>query len=191
MRWTPAAVLFLAGISAAIAQTDRATITGTVSDPDRAVVPGARVEARNVETGTVYPTTTTSTGNYVIPLLPGGSYQVMVSVQGFKKFVRSGLTVETAQVMRIDVLLEIGSASDSVTVDGNATLLRTESGAVSHNVSGSYLADLPILGIGPAAAGSFGIRNPYAIAQLLPGTYFAPNVNMVINGAPSHRLLPD
>src|SRR5215471_14313979 len=101
---------------AAFGQGDRGTITGTVSDPAGAIVAGAAVEARNVATGAVFPATTTDTGNYTIPQLPFGDYEVSVSVSGFKRYVRRGLTVQVAQTVRVDVLLEVGGTTDIVNV---------------------------------------------------------------------------
>jgi hypothetical protein len=98
-------------------QGDRGTITGTVADPAGAVVAGASIEATNIETGGVYPSQTTSTGNYTIAQLPAGTYQVSVNVPGFKKYVRQGIVVQVAQVLRVDVGLEVGSAAESVTVN--------------------------------------------------------------------------
>jgi hypothetical protein len=112
----------------AFAQSDRGTITGTVSDPAGAVVANAPIQAKNVETGVVYEGATSTTGNYTLVQLPAGSYQVSVTVPGFKKYTRSGLTVQVAQTLRIDVTLEVGATSDSVTVSEAATLLKTESG---------------------------------------------------------------
>src|SRR5579884_79857 len=121
-----ASVLFCAVFS--FAQSDRGTITGTVSDPAGAVVPNAPIEAKNVETGAVYQAATTSTGNYTLAQLPVGSYELDVNVPGFKKYVRQGLTIQVAQTLRIDVNLEVGSASEAVTVTEAAPLLKTESG---------------------------------------------------------------
>ena len=134
--------------SLAFAQGDRGTITGAIADPAGAVVAGAPVEARNVDTGAVYQAATTSTGNYTLAELPAGSYELSVSVPGFKKYVRRGLTVEVAQTLRIDVALEVGTASESVTVNEAAPLLKTESGELSHNVGTDRMDNLPILGIG-------------------------------------------
>jgi len=77
--------LGLLTIPALFAQSDRGTITGTVSDPAGAVVAGANVQAKNIETGVVFDTVTSATGNYTIGQLPVGSYEVDVTVQGFKK----------------------------------------------------------------------------------------------------------
>jgi len=73
---------------AAFAQSDRGTITGTVSDPTNAVIPGANVVATNTETAARYETVSTETGNYTLAQLPSGLYQVSVELAGFKKYVR-------------------------------------------------------------------------------------------------------
>src|SRR5512142_3098038 len=101
---------------AAFAQSDRGTITGTVTDPAGAVVPGAPVEARNVQTGAVYQAAGSSTGKYTLSQLPTGTYEMSVTVAGFKKFVRQNIALPVAQTVRIDVALEVGSATESVTV---------------------------------------------------------------------------
>lgn len=168
------------------AQGDRGTITGTVTDPAGAVIANAAVQARNVETGAQFTAASTDTGNYTLPELPAGSYEMTVNVPGFKRYVRSGLTIQVAQVARIDVALEVGASTESVTVQADAALLKTESGDLSHNISVESLDTLPILGIGTANAGSSGIRNPNAVTQLIPGAYYAANSNIVINGAPTN-----
>src|SRR3974377_694235 len=93
------------------AQNDRGTITGTVADPAGAVVANASIEARHVETGALYQAASTETGNYTLAQLPARQYEVSVTVPGFKKYVRQGLTVQVAQTLRIDVALEVGAAS--------------------------------------------------------------------------------
>ena len=169
---------------AAFAQGDRGTITGTIADPAGAVVAGARIEARNVETGAAYSVESTATGNYTLSQLPAGSYELSVGVPGFKKYVRQGLRVEVAQTLRIDIGLEVGSASESVTVTEAATLLKTEGGELSHNVTSKSLDELPILGVG-VAAGSGAIRNPMAVVALIPGVFNDINNNLKVNGAPA------
>jgi hypothetical protein len=172
--------------STAFAQSDRGTITGTVTDPAGAVIANAAIEARNQATGLVYQAATTSTGNYTIAQLPAGIYEVSATVPGFKKYVRQGITVEVAQVLRIDIALEVGAASESVTVQADAPLLRTETGDISHQVTARVMDDLPILGIGASQAGSSGIRNPYAATQLIPGTMWQANAQVRVNGAPNN-----
>ncbi len=178
------ATLLMFGVLA-FAQGDRGTITGTVADPAGAVVANAAIEARNTETGSVFNTQSTATGNYTLSQLPAGTYEISVTVQGFKKYVRQGLTVEVAGTLRIDVGLEVGSAAESVTVNEAAPLLKTESGELSHNVTAERMNDLPVLSVG-AAAGSSSIRNPTSVAQLVPGTFLNANVNLKVNGAPAN-----
>src|SRR5216117_370249 len=136
--------LFLSVLTA-FAQTDRGTITGTVSDATGAVIPGAAVEARNVATGTVYQAGSSETGNYTLAQLPAGTYELSVELQGFRKFVRPGIIVEVARVTRIDAALQVGAATESVTVQAESPLLKTESGEVSHNIGTDQLNSLPVV----------------------------------------------
>ncbi len=185
--WTLSLLVVLSW--AAFAQSDRGTITGTIADPAGAGVARAAVEARNVDSGATYPVASSATGNYTIGELPVGTYELSVKVPGFKEFIRRGLTIQVAQTLRIDVALEIGNATESVTVTAEAPLLKTESGEVSENVSMDRMDNLPLLPTGPAA-GNSGIRNPYAVIALLPGSYYAGtgtaanNSTVQINGAP-------
>lgn len=167
------------------AQSDRGTITGTVADAAGAMVATAPVEIRNVETGAVYQAGTSGTGNYTLAQLPAGKYELSVTVPGFKKFVRTNIQVNVAETYRVDVALEIGSNADSVTVTETAALLNTESGELSHTVTTDTMNNLPVMGIG-ASAGSSGIRNPYAVVQLLPGTTYSPDVAIRVNGLPAN-----
>src|ERR1051326_8463253 len=94
---------------AAFAQSDRGTITGTIADPAGAVVAGAPIEMRNVETGVVNRAASSATGNFTLAQLPAGQYELSVTVPGFKKYVRQGITVDVAQTFRVDIILEVGS----------------------------------------------------------------------------------
>jgi hypothetical protein len=178
--------------SAAFAQSDRGTITGTISDPAGAVIASASIEARNTATGALYPTASSGTGNYTIAQLPAGTYDLSVTVAGFKKYVRQGLQVEVAETARIDVALEVGSSTESITVEAAAPLLKTEGGEVSHNVATETLDALPILTLTGAAASigaanSLGnIRNPLAAVQLLPGARISTDAILRVNGMPSN-----
>ena len=171
MRINVAAALLFVFALPLIGQSNRGTITGTVSDPAGAVVPAAAVEARNTETAAVYPVAASSTGNYTIPELPSGTYELTVTAPGFKKFIRPGLIVEAAQTIRADAALEVGSASESVTIQDVAPLLKTESGEVSNTIATKTMDTLPLLAVG---SNSSGIRNPFNIVALLPGAYYQP-----------------
>ena len=172
--------------SIAFAQSDRGTITGTVTDSTGAVIPNAPVQAKNSVTGVAYQGATSDTGNYTLSQLPAGPYQLSMAAPGFKKYTRAGLTVEVAQVLRVDITLEVGASTESVTVTAAASLLNTETGDVRHDIRSETLDELPVLGIGAANAGSGGIRNPNAMVNLIPGTYFIANAEVRINGAPDN-----
>src|SRR5690242_7789447 len=122
-HWISALLLSLT--LAAFAQSDRGTITGTIADPAGAVVANASIEARNVGTGAISAVASSATGNYTLAELPAGNYEISVSVSGFKKSVRQGLTVQVAQTLRLDIALEVGSATESVTVTEEVPLLKT------------------------------------------------------------------
>ena len=170
----------------ALAQSDRGTITGTVADQTNAVIPGASVVATNADTSARFETISTETGNYTLAQLPAGVYQITAELPGFKRYVRQGINVLVAQTLRIDVALEVGAATDEVTITADAPLLRTESSDVSHSVPSSRLDELPILGIGGTLSGSAGIRNPYAMVQLVPGSTWTPNSLVRLNGTPAN-----
>ncbi len=171
---------------AAFSQSDRGTITGTVTDSTGAVIANAPVQAKNSETGVVYEGATSNTGNYTISQLPAGSYEISTSAPGFKKYTRAGLVVEVAQILRADIALDVGAATESVVVTAAASLLNTETGDVRHDVRSDRLDELPILGIGANQAGSSGIRNPNAMVNLIPGTFFIANAEVRVNGAPDN-----
>jgi hypothetical protein len=191
MRHVAAAVALSLCALAVFAQTDRGTITGTITDPAGAVVANAPIEARNVNTGAVYPAATSGTGNYTIAQLPVGTYEISVTVAGFKKYLRTGIGVEVAGIDRVDVTLEVGATTDSVVVNAEASLLKTESTEVSYTVPTDTLNELPIMTLSGAPSG-FGntsglgnIRNPLAALQLLPGTDFSTDNTLRVNGMPS------
>ncbi len=173
----------------AFGQSDRGTITGTIADPAGAVVAAVPVEVKNVETGGLYEAASTATGNYTVAQLPVGTYTMTVVAPGFKRFVQENIRVQVAQVIRIDVALEVGSAAESITVTDEVSLLKTESGEMSHTVSAKRLNELPILGIGGGNSSSQGMRYYLSQTQLLPGVYFSTGANGIrVNGAPNNTL---
>ncbi len=164
---------------AAFGQSDRGTITGTITDPAGAVVANAPIKVLNAATGATYQAASTATGNYTLSQLPTGIYELDLTVPGFKHYVRKNIEVPVAQTIRLDVALEIGAASDSVTVTEAAPLLKTESGELSHNVSTERMNSLPVLSIGATTAG---LRNVYSSIQLIPGATYNADQTVRING---------
>ena len=107
--------------SSAFAQQITATLTGTISDPNGAVVPGAVVTATSNETGQSRTATTNDEGNYTITFLPPGTYNVTIAKTGFADTVRENVRLEIAQTASIDVTLGVGAATVDVTIDNNET----------------------------------------------------------------------
>jgi hypothetical protein len=182
MRQLRLLVSLFAACLAVFGQSDRGTITGTVTDPAGAVIASAPVEAKSETTGITYPAATSTTGNYTLSELPVGTYDVSVSAPGFKKATRAGVQVTAFTTFRVDFQLEVGAATETVTITGEAPLLKTESGELSHNIDVNSLDTLPILTIGSDAAG---VRNPLASISLLPGASFSSDAVLRINGMPS------
>src|SRR5688572_26795671 len=107
------------------AQDTRGSISGTVTDPQAAVIAGATVIVANTGTGTSTRLTTNAGGYFEAPLLLPGSYSITVETSGFKRSVRSGLTLEIGERLQIDFQLEVGGTSESVTVSAEAPMLDT------------------------------------------------------------------
>src|SRR3984957_14595177 len=171
----------------AFGQGANATITGTITDPTGLPVAAANVEAKNIETGVVYSGASTAAGNYAVPNLPVGTYELTVKVPGFKTYNHTNLAMAAAQVVKEDIALEVGATTESITVEAQASLLKTEGGEQGDNVTVEQMVDSPLLGIGTVNSGTSGVRNPYNVLQTLPGVtgYNAGGTvggPMVVNG---------
>lgn len=186
MKATVTGVCFVLLSGAAFAQSDRGTITGAITDPAGAVVPNAPVEVKNSETGVLYQAASSTTGNYTLAQVPAGNYELAVTVPGFKKYVHKNIVVEVAQTVRVDIPLEVGAATESVTVTEESTLLKTESGELSHTIQAQRLIDLGVLGIGGSFSSSQGMRFYMTEIQLVPGTYAVSGfvTGARVNGSP-------
>lgn len=168
MRKTPLfAVLFLVAVLASgpvWAQTLFGTISGTVVDQTRQVVPGATVTLTNQDTGNVLTQASTDAGTFSFPNMPLGHYTISVELTGFKKAVRQNIQNRASQVTDVNMMLEVGGVSEVVSVESGAELVNTSSpqleGYTTKNV-----ADLPI----PDLTG-----NPINLAVIAPGTTSQP-----------------
>jgi outer membrane receptor protein involved in Fe transport len=149
--------LVLLGVVALHAQGN-GTIHGTVVDPTGSATPDAKVVALLEERGTVREITASREGDYIFPSLPVGTYTITVQAQGFKMFRRSGVTLTTEQNVRIDVQLEVGNVSESVTVSAEAPLVDSRSSVIGTLIDSRRVTDLPLNG-----------RNIIGLAALLPG----------------------
>jgi hypothetical protein len=163
------------------AQADRGTITGTISDATGALIPGAKVNLTNVDTGAHYDTVTTGTGNYTIPSVPVGTYNLAVEQPGFSRYEQKNIKVLVAVTTRVDVSLQVGQANQSVEVNADASQLQTESAESSTTITGKTINDLPLnFGIGAGA-----IRNPLSFIGLAPGSSISGWNVIKVNGSPT------
>ncbi len=128
------------------AQEFRSTISGRVTDPSGAAIPSAKVIATETNTGSKSEATSSPDGEYTLPFLAPGPYQLSVEVQGFKKYTQSGITLGTNVRVSQDVVLQIGSQSDSVTVTADVGLLSTASASVGQVITSSQIENMPMNG---------------------------------------------
>lgn len=138
--------VWLFTVSTLAAQSTRtATLVGTVTDPSGAFVVGAKVTVVNTETQFTYTGETTSNGDYYIPYLVPGPYQLKVEAAGFRTYVRSGIVLRVGESPRIDIQLEIGNITESVTVTGAVPLLETETAAAGGLMENRTFIRIPVL----------------------------------------------
>ncbi len=137
-----ATLLFLP--SAATAQTAQGRITGTVSDSSSAVIPGVEVIATNDDTGIVTRAQTNEVGLFVLPFLQVGTYTITATADGFKRYERSGVTIETSQVLELNIMMELGAVSETVTVTSESPLLQTSDSTVGQLINQRAVEDMPL-----------------------------------------------
>ena len=116
----------------ASAQTSQG-FTGLVADSTKAVIPTAKVTVHNEGTGVEKRATTTSSGNYTIPFLDPGVYDIKVEAAGFKSVTKTKITLTTDQTVEVNFALPVGEISESVTVDASANVL--DYGPLSTNIT--------------------------------------------------------
>lgn len=134
----------IAFASHALAQSNRANITGTVTDSSGAVVPGVAVTGTNSATGVVTQAVSNHDGIYVLPNLPPGTYSVDFTKNGYETLSRPSVTVNSTEVARIDAQLKVGATSETVTVTTNAPVLDLETATMGTNMKGDVVTDLPL-----------------------------------------------
>src|SRR6267378_4488219 len=129
--------------SPAYGQGNLGAITGTVQDPSGALVPDAALTITNIETGVKWTAETSSAGYYRVPV-PPGTYHLEAQKQGFKTEISDRILVPVAQVVTVDLTLQVGNQSEKVEVNSVAPLLTTSSAEVSSAVSAQEFETLPI-----------------------------------------------
>ena len=145
-------------------QANTGSIRGTVSDSTGAVVPSAKISLTNVKTGVQSTVATDGLGDYLFEFLPPGDYRIEAEVAGFKKFVRENITLDVTRQLRIDIPLEAGQVTETVSVTARASLIETETGSLSTTVENQQVTGLPLLS-----------RSPQDLRLLAPGVVNTAN----------------
>jgi hypothetical protein len=147
-RLFAAAVVLCLTISLApiSAQTTAGAIVGTVSDPSGAIIAGATITVTNMDTNISVRATTDQAGNYVVTPLNVGRYSVSVEAAGFKRSVRSDITLNVQDRLRVDAALEVGAVTDTVEVAAAAPMLETDTSYLGEVVDSQRIVDLPLNG---------------------------------------------
>ncbi len=153
--------LIIAG--SAVAQVSRGTITGIVTDPSGAVVPGVAIKVTNRATGVTNMVTTNRSGAYTVPLLPTGKYSLTAQQKGFKTYSRTDISVPVGETVRVDVSLTVGAATEKVTVTAPAPLLKRDTSDLGTAINNQLVTQLPLTSFGDQ-------RTPATFIQLMPGT---------------------
>jgi hypothetical protein len=141
-----ASVLALSLLAATVWGQVTASITGTVRDASGAIMTGAAVTVKHTESGLVRTAETDSNGNYTVPSLPVGRYEVSTEKTGFKQAVRRGINLVVAQEAVVNLTLEVGNVVDQVTVTAEASIVNTTLSPTSGLVSEQQIRDLPLNG---------------------------------------------
>lgn len=152
------AALFLYGAASSSAQVIFGSIQGTVTDESGAVVPGARVTVKNVDTGLARSTTSNNAGLYFLGEVRPGTYNLETESTGFARFVQSGIPVRIEDRVRVDVRLRLGQITEQVEVTAEPPLVQSENTTLGKVVVEKTIKELPLSG-----------RNAFALVKLVPG----------------------
>ena len=189
---TLASILLVSDV--AMSQESRSTIAGSVRDPQQAAVPGVQILAVQTDMGTEFKTVSNESGQFVLPLLPPGNYRITVETAGFKRYVRENFAISANQRYQLDIELELGGVTETVTVEAAAPMLTANTASMGQAIVTSQIENMPMNG-----------RTPLALAQLAFGVvptvdrqFFRPFDNngpsgFSMGGAPqrSNELLLD
>jgi len=130
------------------AQGSTGTISGVVRDISGAVIPGVMVTAKHTESGLTRTALTNETGAYSVQFLPVGAYEITAELAGFKQQVRRGINLVVGQEAVVNVTLEVGTVSETITVTGEAPIVNTTLSSTAGLVNESQIKDLPLNGRG-------------------------------------------
>ncbi|HET7695444.1 MAG TPA: TonB-dependent receptor [Vicinamibacterales bacterium] len=193
-----ACLALAAAATSGFAQDSRGTISGTVRDTSKGVVPGATVTITSEAMGNAITAVTNQDGFFQAPYLIAGTYKIAVELQGFKKYVREGIEVRIADRLDLDITLEVGGTVEEVTVAATTPLLQTTNASLGNVVDARRIAELPTphgdpyaligLAAGVAYTGSLRLDRPFEpthiVGYAMDGTR-GNRSDLTIDGVPS------
>ena len=138
------ALIFMVGLALSLAAQTTSEILGIVTDESGAVVVAAKLVAKNIETGLTYAGASGESGQFRMPLLPPGKYQVTVEKPGFAKYVQNGLELQLGQRADLAIKLKVSSSAETVTVSSEAPLINTSNSEVGVNIDSKRISELPL-----------------------------------------------
>jgi len=165
-------IWFLICAPRAFAQINTGQIMGTIKDSQGLVIAGVQVTIGNEQTGETFQVMTNEVGDYLACALPVGSYALTVEQSGFKRYNRTGVALTGGQLLRVDVALEVGSATDTVVVTAEVPPVNVTTSTLDTMIDDKRLVDLPMNG-----------RNMLSLASLTPGV----RRDSVVNGPSSDQ----
>lgn len=169
-------ILVFASAMPAWAQYTTARLSGIVSDPSSAVVAGATVTAQDMGTGYTQTTKSESTGQYLFPSLPVGTYQITVSMTGYRQYVQKGIVLSVGQAASQDVKLQVGKVAEQIEVVANSAMVTTDSATVGQLIDQREISELPLNGrdvqeLVFLAAGTTNVTANYCAANCEGGVF--------------------
>jgi hypothetical protein len=168
---------------ASYGQANTGSLSGTVTDPNAAVVPAAKLKAKHEPTGQEFDTITTNAGVFVFPSLPVGPYSVTIESPGFKRVNRANIEIRVAQRQILDVQLEVGDVQQTVEVTAQGELLESTSPERGQNFSNQFMNTLPLF--------TGGVRNPEVFIQFMPGVNIVGETSITGSGGRGKEILVD
>ncbi len=163
---------------ATFAQAPTASIQGTVTDPQGAAVPGAKVEVVNLATHAVFQSNSDERGEWLLPAMLAGEYRVTITKEGFKAAAAQGITVNAGVPATVNLRLELGQSTETIEVRAGGDIVQTASATVSSTMNARQVAELP-----------FASRNAVELMVTQPGTQTPTNPrSSSINGLPKGAL---
>src|SRR5215471_3839222 len=147
IRFSSLFILALVLTSVAAAQTTSGSITGAITDPNQAAVSNATIKITDESKSFTLSATTDGDGRFVFPQVPPGTYKMSIEASGFKKLERTGIALVANDKLTLgDLILQVGSASETVTITAEATLIQAQSAERSYAVQGEVVRNVAVNG---------------------------------------------